>query len=946
MKNAPTQRSGRLLTLRARLSRRVTVAACALLAITACDVHKVSEPGSLSTLVVTPGAQTLAINGTQQFTAIGKDFAGVAVPVTPTWSVVAGGGSISPTGMFTAGTTTGTFVSTVKATSGSLSATASVTVTVGSLATITITPSPDTTVVNGTKQFVAVGRDAGGNVVGITPVWSVANGGGTINSATGLFTAGAVAGTFANTIRVTSGSISSTVSETVVSGALATIVVTPNPVTLGIGTNQQFLASGADAFGNPVSLGSVAWSVANGGGTIGSASGLFTAGNTVGIFANTVRATSGGISGTAFVTVTAGPLATIVIVPATASLTVGSGQQFIAEGRDASGNFVAIVPTWTVVNGGGTINAATGVFTAGTMAGTFTNTVRAASGFLSATATVTVVGGPIATIVVTPNPAAVGIGGVQQFVATGRDALGNVVTIVPTWSVVNGGGTIGATSGVFTAGTVAGNFANTVRATSGAITGSATVDVLAGALATITVTPTTATLGIGAAQQFVATGRDASGNVVSITPVWSVVNGGGTIGVGSGLFTAGSTTGTYTNTVRATSGAIFGSASVTVVAGPLATIEVSPVVTTLRTGMAQQFFAIGRDAAGNVVPITPTWSVVANGGTIGSSSGLFTAGNMFGTYTNTVRATSGAIFGSASVIVAVGSLETITVTPNPDTTVVGGNKQFTAVGRDGSGNIVGISPTWAVVNGGGSINLLSGLFTAGSTPGTFSNTVRVASGAISSTATVIVTAAVVPPFLALGAAAPNGIMAGTAVTCVTGGTVNADVSISPGNTLTGFGPCVITGVQNLGNAIAAQAQIDLTTAYNTLAGLPCPPANAIVANLGGTTKAAGVYCSATGVGVTGTLTLDGGGNPNAVFVFQVGTALTTAGDVVLINGAQAKNVYWQVGSSATIGTASQFQGNILALTSITLVDNATLRGRALARNGAVTLGTNNTITLP
>ena len=946
MKNAPTQRSGRLLTLRARLSRRVTVAACALLAITACDVHKVSEPGSLSTLVVTPGAQTLAINGTQQFTAIGKDFAGVAVPVTPTWSVVAGGGSISPTGMFTAGTTTGTFVSTVKATSGSLSATASVTVTVGSLATITITPSPDTTVVNGTKQFVAVGRDAGGNVVGITPVWSVANGGGTINSATGLFTAGAVAGTFANTIRVTSGSISSTVSETVVSGALATIVVTPNPVTLGIGTNQQFLASGADAFGNPVSLGSVAWSVANGGGTIGSASGLFTAGNTVGIFANTVRATSGGISGTAFVTVTAGPVATIVIVPATASLTVGSGQQFIAEGRDASGNFVAIVPTWTVVNGGGTINAATGVFTAGTIAGTFTNTVRAASGFLSATATVTVVGGPIATIVVTPNPAAVGIGGVQQFVATGRDALGNVVTIVPTWSVVNGGGTIGATSGVFTAGTVAGNFANTVRATSGAITGSATVDVLAGALATITVTPTTATLGIGAAQQFVATGRDASGNVVSITPVWSVVNGGGTIGVGSGLFTAGSTTGTYTNTVRATSGAIFGSASVTVVAGPLATIEVSPVVTTLRTGMAQQFIATGRDAAGNVVPITPTWSVVANGGTIGSSSGLFTAGSMFGTYTNTVRATSGAIFGSASVIVAVGPLETITVTPNPDTTVVGGNKQFTAVGRDGSGNIVGISPTWAVVNGGGSINLLSGLFTAGSTPGTFTNTVRVASGGISSTATVIVTAAVVPPFLSLGAAAPNGIMAGTAVTCVTGGTVNADVSISPGNTLTGFGPCVITGVQNLGNAIAAQAQIDLTTAYNTLAGLPCPPANAIVANLGGTTKAAGVYCSATGVGVTGTLTLDGGGNPNAVFVFQVGTALTTAGDVVLINGAQAKNVYWQVGSSATIGTASQFQGNILALTSITLVDNATLRGRALARNGAVTLGTNNTITLP
>jgi len=98
--------------------------------------------------------------------------------------------------------------------------------------------------------------------------------------------------------------------------------------------------------------------------------------------------------------------------------------------------------------------------------------------------------------------------------------------------------------------------------------------------------------------------------------------------------------------------------------------------------------------------------------------------------------------------------------------------------------------------------------------------------------------------------------------------------------------------------------------------------------------------------VTGTVTLDGNGDPNAVFVFQAGSALTTAGSVALINGAQAKNVYWQVGSSATLGTASAWQGSILALTSITLNDTATMIGRALARNGAVTLGTNNTITLP
>jgi hypothetical protein len=205
---------------------------------------------------------------------------------------------------------------------------------------------------------------------------------------------------------------------------------------------------------------------------------------------------------------------------------------------------------------------------------------------------------------------------------------------------------------------------------------------------------------------------------------------------------------------------------------------------------------------------------------------------------------------------------------------------------------------------------------------------------------------VTPPFVPLGQAEFHGIMAGTQITCITGGFIDADIAVSPGNTLTGFGPCTYSGVANLANGVAAQAQLDLTAAYDSLAGLPCPPANAIVGDLGGTTLPAGVYCTAIDIGVTGVLTLDGGGDPDAVFVFQAGTALTTAGDVVLINGAQAKNVYWQVGSSATLGTASQWQGNILALTSITLVDTATLNGRALARNGGVTLGSNNTITLP
>ena len=205
----------------------------------------------------------------------------------------------------------------------------------------------------------------------------------------------------------------------------------------------------------------------------------------------------------------------------------------------------------------------------------------------------------------------------------------------------------------------------------------------------------------------------------------------------------------------------------------------------------------------------------------------------------------------------------------------------------------------------------------------------------------------VDPLVPLGDAEGMGILAATTVTCVTGGFVHGDIGNSPGTALTGFGPCQLSGTKHLGDGVAAQAQLDLTAAFTTLNGLACPGGNIISADLGGTTKHTGVYCSpSTSMGVTGTLTLDAQGDPDATFVFQIGSTLTTAGNVVLIGGAQAKNVYWVVGSSATLGTNSAWQGNILAQHSITLNDYVTLIGRALARDAAVTMGTGVVITLP
>ncbi len=194
--------------------------------------------------------------------------------------------------------------------------------------------------------------------------------------------------------------------------------------------------------------------------------------------------------------------------------------------------------------------------------------------------------------------------------------------------------------------------------------------------------------------------------------------------------------------------------------------------------------------------------------------------------------------------------------------------------------------------------------------------------------------------LSLGTAGNFAVLAGSTVTNTGFSTISGDLGLYPGSAVTGFPPGTLNGTQHVSDTVAVQAQSDLTTAYNSAAG----QANiSVPTELGGTTKTAGVYNSADGTfAITGTLTLDAAGDPNAVFIFKTASTLITAGAsrVVLANGAQSCNVFWQVGSSATLGANSTFKGNILALTSVTLTTGANVEGRVLARNGAVTLDTN------
>jgi Ice-binding-like len=193
----------------------------------------------------------------------------------------------------------------------------------------------------------------------------------------------------------------------------------------------------------------------------------------------------------------------------------------------------------------------------------------------------------------------------------------------------------------------------------------------------------------------------------------------------------------------------------------------------------------------------------------------------------------------------------------------------------------------------------------------------------------------------LGAAASFAVLGASTVTCTGPSVITGDVGVSPGSAITGFpAPCTVIGALHAADAVSLQAQADAMTAYNSLAGAACTH-DLTGQDLGGMTLVPGVYCFSSSAQLTGTLTLTGGG----IYIFQIGSTLTTASaSSVLINNAQpcdaSSNVFWQVTSSATLGTTTAFAGNILALASITMTTGATLDGRAIALTAAVTMDSN------
>jgi len=198
-----------------------------------------------------------------------------------------------------------------------------------------------------------------------------------------------------------------------------------------------------------------------------------------------------------------------------------------------------------------------------------------------------------------------------------------------------------------------------------------------------------------------------------------------------------------------------------------------------------------------------------------------------------------------------------------------------------------------------------------------------------------------PAAVVFGTTSTFAILAGSTVTNTGATAVTGDLGVSPGSAVTGFPPGTVSGATHAGDATAATAQSDLTVAYNDAAGRTTG-AITVSGDLTGLTLAPGLYKSTSSLGITGNLTLTGLGDANAVFIIQIASTLTTGtgSQVILTGGAQAKNIIWQVGTSATLGSNSIFKGTIMANQSITLNTGARLDGRALARVAAVTLDTN------
>jgi hypothetical protein len=359
-----------------------------------------------------------------------------------------------------------------------------------------------------------------------------------------------------------------------------------------------------------------------------------------------------------------------------------------------------------------------------------------------------------------------------------------------------------------------------------------------------------------------------------------------------------------------------------------ATVTISPTTATIPVSGTQQFTAVVKNSKGNVLNVAGIWAVTG-GGTI-TATGLFTAGSTPGTSTITVSCSG--VTATATVTVTVGPAASIAVLPQTVTLFPGGTQQFTATVRDANGNVVAATIVWTVPNPPGTIVSTSGLFTAGSTLGSYPNSVAACAGTLCDQADVIVISPPPPP------PPPSGgftVLGRAAVTCSLGsiigdvGTFQAAGDVPPGSITAACGPVTTGTVHAPGDPATKTAYNNFLAAYIARAPAPgdCDPAHTLTGTLAGITLPPGVYCFSAGAALTGTLTLNG--TATGLWLFKIGTTgtgdLTGTNFTVIMAGAAVPcNVTWWVRQAASM-TNSFLKGTVMAGTGVT-VTNGTFSG--------------------
>jgi uncharacterized protein YjdB len=685
----------------------------AVVLVTACNLERppVTGPaGSVAQLIVAPDTVTLDPLQPYQFKVFGRTGEGDSVPVSVNWA--ASSGSIAESGLYTADSSESDAVITATLTasaSGIAPLQGTSAVQKRRVIAITLTPKNATLRTGASLQFGATGIRNTGDTLVVSVSYAAT--GGTITTA-GRYTAGSVPGTYRviGTYGNGNSKLADTAAVAVMAIPVAGVTVTPAEVGVRVGEGSvQLAAAVVDSAGSPLTGRTVSWTSSASGVASVSTSGLVT-GLTVGTA--TITATSEGKSGTATVTVTVAPVASVAVSPASASVLIGGTVPLTATPKDSAGNALSgRVVTWTSSAPAVATISASGLVT-GVSAGSATFT--ASSEGKSGTATVTVSPVPVASVTVSPASPSVLIGQTAQLSATPKDANGNPLTgRVVTWTTSAPAVATVSASGLVT-GVAPGSA--TITATSEGKSGSAALTVSSVPVATVTVSPASASIRVGATAQLTATTKDSAGGVLTgRTVTWSTSAAAVATVSASGLVT-GVAAGTAT--ITATSEGKSGASAITVTVVPVASVTIAPASVSLFVSKTAQLTVTTKDSAGNVLTgRAVTWASGNTTVATVSAAGLVTAK---AAGSATITATSEGKSGTAATTVLNVPVATVTVSPATGSVGVGGTVQLAASTKDSAGNVLtGRAVTWtsssttvATVNGAGLVTgLLAGTAT-------------------------------------------------------------------------------------------------------------------------------------------------------------------------------------------------------------------------------------------